>query len=247
MNRHWKTLLAATVIAASVHGGAAAAQETKSVVTGQVVDPGDAAIVGAQIDIRASNGAIVLHSTSDSQGRFTLHDLSAGSYVLDVLHDGFQETKQTLVLSGNGTEAARVQMPVSTLTQSVTVSASPALVTETPVSQSQAEVSREDFKNSPAITVADIVAMMPGVTFVPGNGPRDVAISVRGSSTRQTYGVRNVQVFEDGFPVTQPDGLARTDLTDPHAYSSVDVVRRYSRRVQVDEERGDGFVVRGVG
>jgi len=36
--------------------------------------------------------------------------------------------------------------------------------------------------------------------------------------------VRNIQVFEDGFPVTQPDGLARTDLTDPHAYSSIDVV-----------------------
>ena len=41
----------------------------------------------------------------------------------------------------------------------------------------------------------------------------------------ETDGVRNVQVFEDGFPVTQPDGLARTDLTDPHAYSSVDVVQ----------------------
>lgn len=209
----------------SLHATVAATQETISTVTGQVVDPGDAAIVGAQIDVRTSNGAKVLHTTSDSQGRFMLRGLTGGNYVLDVLHDGFQETKQTLVLSGYGTEATRVQMPVSTLTQSVTVSASPALATETPLSQSQAEVSREDFKNSPAITVADIVSMMPGVTFVPGNGPRDVAISVRGSSTRQTYGVRNIKVFEDGFPVTQPDGLARTDLTDPHAYSSVDVVR----------------------
>ena len=32
-------------------------------------------------------------------------------------------------------------------------------------------------------------------------------------------------MFEDGFPATQPDGLARTDLTDPHAYSGVDVVQ----------------------
>lgn len=48
---------------------------------------------------------------------------------------------------------------------------------------------------------------------------------MRGSNARQTYGVRNLQVFEDGFPVTQPDGLARTDLTDPHAYSSIDVIQ----------------------
>lgn len=105
------------------------------------------------------------------------------------------------------------------------VEAEPSLITETPTSQTQAQVSREDFKNSPAITIADVLGLVPGVTFVQGNGPRDISISVRGSSTRQTYGVRNVQVFEDGFPVTQPDGLARTDLTYPHAYSSVDVVQ----------------------
>jgi iron complex outermembrane recepter protein len=32
-------------------------------------------------------------------------------------------------------------------------------------------------------------------------------------------------VLEDGFSVTQPDGLSRTDLTDPHAYGGVDIYR----------------------
>ena len=44
--------------------------------------------------------------------------------------------------------------------------------------------------------------------------------------TRKTASeIRNIQVFEDGFPVTQPDGLSRTDLTDPHAYGAIDVIR----------------------
>ena len=129
-----------------------------------------------------------------------------------------------MVSIGTGTAAVRVSMPVSTLTQNVTVESQQTLITEAPTSQTQAQVSREDFKNSPAITIADVLSLVPGVTFIQGNGPRDVSISVRGSSNRQTFGVRNVQVFEDGFPVTQPDGLARTDLTDPHAYSSVDVI-----------------------
>ncbi|WP_020650275.1 TonB-dependent receptor family protein [Solimonas variicoloris] len=91
--------------------------------------------------------------------------------------------------------------------------------------QSATTLTREDFAHVPALNIAEVLTMSPGVSFQPGNGPRDVSISVRGSNNRQTYGVRNIKVFEDGFDVTQPDGLARTDLSDPHAYGAIDVVR----------------------
>lgn len=81
------------------------------------------------------------------------------------------------------------------------------------------------FRNTPAMTIADIVKLAPGIAVIQGNGPRDVGVSVRGSNARNSFGARNIQVFEDDFPVTQPDGLARFDLTDPHAYGAVDVVR----------------------
>lgn len=81
------------------------------------------------------------------------------------------------------------------------------------------------FRNTPATTIADIVKLSPGVSVIQGNGPRDVGVSIRGSNARNSFGARNIQVFEDDFPVTQPDGLARFDLTDPHAYGAVDVVR----------------------
>lgn len=96
-------------------------------------------------------------------------------------------------------------------------------VTDRPVGQTVTTVDRTQFQNSPAFSVADLLAQAPGVTVQQGNGPRDISVSVRGSNERQTYGIRNVQVFEDGFPVTQPDGLSRADLTDPHAYAAVDV------------------------
>ena len=81
------------------------------------------------------------------------------------------------------------------------------------------------FRNTPATTIADIVRLSPGVAVIQGNGPRDVGVSIRGSNARNSFGARNIQVFEDDFPVTQPDGLARFDLTDPHAYGAVDIVR----------------------
>ena len=106
----------------------------------------------------------------------------------------------------------------------VVVTARVAPVTEAPIGQTVVGVPRDLFKDTPAFSVADILKLAPGVSFNQGNGPRDVSVSVRGSSERQTYAIRNVQVFEDGFPVTQPDGTARSDLTDPHAYGAVDVV-----------------------
>lgn len=81
------------------------------------------------------------------------------------------------------------------------------------------------FRNTPATTIADIVRLSPGVAVIQGNGPRDIGVSIRGSNARNSFGARNIQVFEDDFPVTQPDGLARFDLTDPHAYGAVDIVR----------------------
>ena len=162
---------------------------------------------------------------TDPSGYFAFTALPPGSYQLRVQHGGFREQAQTVLLTGGRTAAIVVTLSASAVAQTVTVQAQSPLITESPTGQTQQEVSREDFKNTPATTVAQVLDLVPGVTFVQGNGPRDVSISVRGSNERQTYGVRNVQVFEDGFAVTQPDGLARTDLTDPHAYSSVDVVQ----------------------
>jgi iron complex outermembrane recepter protein len=105
------------------------------------------------------------------------------------------------------------------------VEAAPSTMLQPTTGQTSTSVQRNQFANQPATNIGDVLLQSPGVTVAQGNGPRDISISVRGSNARQTYGIRNLQVFDDGFPVTQPDGLSRTDLTDPHAYSSIDVVR----------------------
>src|SRR5207247_6514121 len=85
--------------------------------------------------------------------------------------------------------------------------------------------SGERIKDAPAFTVEELLQESPGVSFKQGNGPRDIGISIRGSNARNGFGIRNIVVLEDGFSVTQPDGLSRTDLLDPHAYGGVDVYR----------------------
>lgn len=95
-----------------------------------------------------------------------------------------------------------------------------------PVGEVVTSIGREGvIENRAATTVADILRNSPGVTVRQGNGPRDVVVSIRGNNARSTGVNRNMIVLEDGFPVTQADGSSRFDLTDPRAYSRIDVFR----------------------
>ncbi|WP_230975566.1 TonB-dependent receptor family protein [Acetobacter garciniae] len=101
------------------------------------------------------------------------------------------------------------------------ISRAPATIR--PAGQTTYSAEASSFAGQVGQSVADMVVTIPGVSFTQGNGPRDTVVSVRGSGDRQSYGLKNLQVLEDGFPMTQPDGTARADLIDPHAYDGVDV------------------------
>ncbi|MGJ0506508.1 MAG: TonB-dependent receptor family protein [Methylocystis sp.] len=137
--------------------------------------------------------------------------------------------------AARGVSATRVTTPAGSLVTSPSpdLAAAPGFspqklampVYRQPTGQTFTTVRGKDFENMPLTTVRELLQYSPGVSFKQGNGPRDIVISIRGSSARNGFGVRNIVVLEDGFSVTQPDGLSRTDLTDPHAYAGVDVYR----------------------
>ena len=95
---------------------------------------------------------------------------------------------------------------------------------EQPKSQTATAVDVSRLEDEPLFSVSDILRESPAIPEQ-GNGPRDLGISIRGSNARNGFGIRNIVIFDDGFPVTQPDGLSRSDLIDPHAYIGVDVWR----------------------
>jgi iron complex outermembrane recepter protein len=110
-------------------------------------------------------------------------------------------------------------------TKNVTASAAAASLYQAPAGQTETTIDRSQFDNRPAFSVGDVLRDSPGVSVKQGNGPRDISISIRGSNARSTFAIRNIVIFDDGFPVTQPDGLSRTDLIDPRAYNAIDVIR----------------------
>ncbi len=115
--------------------------------------------------------------------------------------------------------------PSSSLTAGITPSVARALLYQAPTGQTETTIDRSQWDNRPAVTVADVLRESPGISVKQGNGPRDIGISIRGSNARNGFGIRNLVIFDDGFPVTQPDGLSRSDLIDPRAYGAIDVIR----------------------
>jgi iron complex outermembrane receptor protein len=107
----------------------------------------------------------------------------------------------------------------------VTPSEARANLYQAPNGQTQTTIDRSRFDNRPSFSVGDVLRDSPGISVKQGNGPRDFGVSIRGSNARNGFGIRNLVIFEDGFPVTQPDGLSRSDLIDPRAYAAIDVVR----------------------
>src|SRR3569623_348446 len=108
---------------------------------------------------------------------------------------------------------------------SVTPAAALAGLTQSPTGQTTTTIGHDQFDNRPSFSVSDVLRDSPGISVKQGNGPRDFGISIRGANARNGCGSRNMVIFDDGFPVTQPDGLSRSDLIDPHAYGAIDVIR----------------------
>ena len=129
----------------------------------------------------------------------------------------------------SGRTQARPLVPSATTAVSqaarITPSAAREMLNQAPSGQTATTVDRSQFDNRPSFSVSDVLRDSPGISVKQGNGPRDFGISIRGSNARNGFGIRNLVIFEDGFPVTQPDGLSRSDLIDPRAYGGIDVIR----------------------
>lgn len=138
-----------------------------------------------------------------------------------------RQSRSRSVSAARSTRRVAANPTVGAPTQSKTVTASAARgdLNQAPAGQTATTIDRRQFDNRPSFSVSDVLRDSPGISVKQGNGPRDFGISIRGSNARNGFGIRNLVIFDDGFPVTQPDGLSRSDLIDPHAYGAIDVVR----------------------
>ena len=194
-------------------------QNKKTPVRGKVVDQNRAAIPGA--DIWASGAGLPSSSAvTDRNGEFSLM-LEPGEYQVRIIADGFSEVTHT-VNPITRTEPLEIVLPVGLSNASVTItdtaaygvnSISTATKTLTPlrdIPQSISVVTKEQIRDQSMLSMADVVAYVPGITSHQGENNRDQLV-IRGNSTSADFflnGVRDdVQYFRDLYNVERVEAL----------------------------------------
>jgi Carboxypeptidase regulatory-like domain/TonB dependent receptor len=115
----WLFVLLFTVI-----GSRASAQAVYGSLVGAVTDQSGAVVPGADIQATETTTGQVRHESADSGGRFSLQNLSPGTYNLSVAAKGFRSFTQTaLGITPNTVARVDVHLEIGRASEQVTVSA----------------------------------------------------------------------------------------------------------------------------
>lgn len=88
-------------------------------------------------------------------------------------------------------------------------------------------IDADDYKRTtPALTVKEALDYTPGVfTQARWGAASDVRLSIRGSGLSRNFGLRSVQLYQDGVPINTADGYGDFAVIDPSAYRLIEVYK----------------------
>ena len=192
----------------------------RSLVKGKVLDPDQAAVVGARIVAQTNVGSMA-STVTDQNGEFSLA-LEPGDYTVTVTADGFSEASQAVRLGQTSATSLEVVLQIAGSSSSVTIvetggyqtdaiaSATKTLTPLRDTPQSITVVTREQIKDQSFQSISDVVNYIPGISSLQGENNRDQLV-MRGNSTSADFylnGVRDdVQYYRDLYNVDRVEAL----------------------------------------
>ena len=85
-------------------------------------------------------------------------------------------------------------------------------------------VTKTDLNRYDNMTIVDALNVNPGVRM-DERSPGSYRLSIRGSSLRSPFGVRNVKVYYDGIPYTDPGGNTYLNQLGFYNFNSVEIIK----------------------
>jgi outer membrane receptor for ferrienterochelin and colicin len=178
-------------------------------VTGAVSDSANGKpLAGADVLVSRS-GQVVSRTSTDAFGRYRIHDLSAGTYQLEVRMIGFRpQAKQIEVAERGGEIEVVFQLSAAPVElQTIEVSGAPVAVDTRTGNQ---VFKQNEFQGSPTLTTSQIVQQaIAGAVRAPTG-----EVHIRGQHAEYTY-------YVDGIPV--PPGISGSlnELFDPSIVNQI--------------------------
>jgi hypothetical protein len=173
--------------------GIAVAQSPNATVTGRVLDPNGAIVVGAKIEITNSETGVQSASETNGEGIYTISGLRPGIYRIEVAKPGFKTLlKPDIVLHVQDIAAINFSLPLGSVSETVTVSVGGVNINTTDASVGTV-VDRKFVENIPlnGRSFQDLISMTPGVVTQSPQSSSSIGLqgdfSVNGQRTESNY------------------------------------------------------------
>jgi TonB-dependent receptor len=192
-----------TVDKASSKPETASAATSTGSISGTIKDPSGAVVPGARIIL--SPGSTT--AATDTQGSFSIRDLSPGTYTATVSYVGFSNFTTTITVVSGKTATLNASLQIGGSTQQVEVNANltgdAAAINEERTSENILDVQTDvQIQSLPNANIADALGRMPGVTLQRNEGEGQY-VQIRGTEPR----LSNTTI--DGVLVPGPDPAVR--------------------------------------
>ena len=214
-----KTILAAAVLilfCGCLAGHRAVAQAANGSISGTVTDTSGAVIPHAKVTLEDVQTEVKTYSVSNAAGFFNFSDLSPATYTVTITAPGFEIYKATNIVMhfGESRSIPKIQLPVATAQQKVTVTASQAGVIPLNTGASTTTLNTKMVQNLSVQgrDVAELVKFMPGMAMNTGLS--------QGEFNSQTTSTNSGPIGAFSASGTQPHGgmqmtLDGANLVDP--------------------------------
>jgi len=203
------------------------AQTRQAALTGAVLDASGAALPGVAVTLTPQPFGTPRTTATDADGRYVFEGLPAGAHRLQAALPGFGTREAFVTLAAAERRTVDLTLDITPFTETVTVS----------VTRAGQEAAR--VPNAVSVIEADVIQAFtrrssPAETFagVPGfyvENRRNFSLSggvrfaIRAPMPR--FGMRGVQILQDGVPMTMADGTTEPTNIDLGSLGRVEVLR----------------------
>ena len=204
--QHTSFAVTVAMLAAAV---GAQAQGTGSI-SGRVVEPGGAAVVGAQVSLDGGQRGTLTNDV----GMFLLTGVAAGAHTVSVVRIGYATFEADVSVPADGTAGLEIVLePSAVALAALTVIGSREELDETRVEMRRipgavALLEPADIRQTRQVNFSDVLRYTPGVFAQPRFGAADeTQFSIRGSGLRNNFHLRGVNILVNGMPYRLADGF----------------------------------------
>ena len=157
---------------------------------------------------------------SDEQGEFLInHAGNQGTLRVSLL--GYKSQ----LVHYNGGEHLNIQLEPSTVAlNAVRVTAYNGNKTNKETAGAVALLTGEQIRQGSGVSLQSSFNSVPGVQMDQST-LSEARISIRGNGVRSSYGIRNIKIYVNDIPVTEPDGTTRIEALDVNGIGQAQIIK----------------------